>query len=55
MGRYVAHIGRGEIHTKFWLGSLKGENHSEDRGVGGRIVLRWILRKSGLGMWIGFI
>jgi hypothetical protein len=23
-------------------------------GVGGRIILKWIVEKSGLGMWIGF-
>jgi hypothetical protein len=37
------------------LGSLKGGDHWEDLGVDGRITLRWILGKYGLGMWIGFI
>jgi hypothetical protein len=36
------------MHTKFWLGSVKGRDHSEDIGVGGRIILKWILRKQGL-------
>jgi hypothetical protein len=44
----------GEVHTIFWLGSLKGGDHWEDLGVDGRITLRWIFGK-GLGMWMGFI
>jgi hypothetical protein len=47
--------GRLEVHTTFWLGSLKGGDHLEDLGVDRRITLRWILGKYGLGMWIGFI
>jgi hypothetical protein len=34
---------------KFWLESLKERDHSEDQGVGGRIILKWILRKYGFG------
>jgi hypothetical protein len=40
---------------KFWLESLKGRDHSEDLDVDGKIILKWILGKSGLGMWIGLI
>jgi hypothetical protein len=37
------------------LYTVKGRDHSEDIGVGGRIILKWILGKSGFGVWIGFI
>jgi hypothetical protein len=39
----VAHMGRGEVFTGFWLGGLKGRDHWEDLGVGGGITLRWTL------------
>jgi hypothetical protein len=32
------------MYTKFWLGSLKGRDHSEDIGVDGRIK-KWNLQK----------
>jgi hypothetical protein len=44
-----------EIHTKFWLGSLNGRDHSEDLGVDGRIILKKVSGKEGIGVWIGFI
>jgi hypothetical protein len=44
-----------DAYKTFWLGSLNGGDHWEDLGVDGRITLRWILGKQGLGMWIGFI
>jgi hypothetical protein len=34
---------------------LKGRKHSKDLDVEGRIILKWILGKYGLGVWIGFI
>jgi hypothetical protein len=37
------------------LGGLKGIDHTEDLDVGGRIILKWILGKSGLTVWIGVI
>jgi hypothetical protein len=48
--RWVGHVARmgevrGEVHTTFWLGSLKGGDHWEDLGIDGRITLRWILGK----------
>jgi hypothetical protein len=48
-------MGRYEMRTKFWLGSLKGRDYSEDLGLGGTIILKSILGKSGFGVWIGFI
>jgi hypothetical protein len=37
--------GDGEIHTEFWLKSLKVSDMSEDLGVDGMIVLKWFLVK----------
>jgi hypothetical protein len=47
--------GRGEMHTTFWLKNLKGKDHSEDLGVGGKIILERIFGKLGGKVWIGFI
>jgi hypothetical protein len=33
------------MHTKFSFESLKGIDHLEDRGVDGKIILKWIFRK----------
>jgi hypothetical protein len=35
--------GKGEIFTWFRVGGLKGRDHWEDLGVGGRITLSWTL------------
>jgi len=43
-------MGKGEVYTGFWLGSLKERNHLEDTGVDGRIILIWISRKWDGGM-----
>jgi hypothetical protein len=51
---HVARMGRGEMRTKVWLGNLKGRDHSEDIGVGRRIILKWISGKLGWRVWIGF-
>jgi hypothetical protein len=40
---HVVCMGRGEVFTGFWLGGLKGRDHWEDLGIGGRITLRWTL------------
>jgi hypothetical protein len=34
---------------------MKARDHSEDLGVAERIILKWILRKWGVLVWIGFI
>jgi hypothetical protein len=46
--------GRGEMHTTCCLGSLNGTDHLKCLGVGRRI-LKWMLEKQGLSVWIGFI
>jgi hypothetical protein len=38
-------LGRGEVCTGFWWGSLREEDHLGDPGVDGRIILRWIFRR----------
>ena len=45
--------GRGEVYTGFWWGNLRERDHLEDPGVDGRIILRWIFRKWGVGAWTG--
>jgi hypothetical protein len=39
------------MHTIFRLENLKGRDHSEDKGVDGRIILEWILGKYGGKLW----
>jgi hypothetical protein len=51
----VAWMGRWEMSTKFWLEILKGRDHSYDLDVDGRIILKWIFGKYGLGLWNRFI
>jgi hypothetical protein len=31
----------------------EGKGHLRDPGVDGRIILRWIFRKGGVGLWTG--
>jgi hypothetical protein len=47
--------GRKEMLRKSWLENLTGRNHSDGLGVGGRIVLEWILERWGGGLRIGFV
>jgi hypothetical protein len=51
----VVHMERWEVRKIFWLESLKGREHSEDLGVEGRIVIKWILGKHCEKVWTGFI
>ena len=43
---HVAHMGEGEVYTGFWWGKLRERDHWGDPDVDGRIILRWIFRKS---------
>jgi len=38
-------MGRGEVYTLVSWGNLRERDHSEDPGVDGSIILRWIFRK----------
>jgi hypothetical protein len=40
------------MHTKFWLENLEVRDHSEDLGIGEKIILEWILGKQ---VWTGCI
>jgi hypothetical protein len=51
---HVARMGERSIQGLFWGGNLKKRDHLEDPGVDGRI-LRWIFRKSDVGVWTGSI
>jgi len=42
--RHVAWV-RGEVHTGFWWGNLRGKDHLEGLGVDGRIILKGIFKK----------
>jgi len=36
----VARMERGQVHTGFWWGSLREEDHLDDWGIDGRIIIR---------------
>jgi hypothetical protein len=46
---------REEACTGFWWGNLRETDRWRDRGVDGRIKLRWIFRKWDVGVWTGSI
>jgi hypothetical protein len=44
------------VHTGFWWGHLREEDHLEDPGIDRRIILKWIFKKwDGGGAWTGLI
>ena len=47
--RQVARLGRGEGYIGFWWGNLRERDHSKDPGIDGRVILRWIFRRWGVG------
>ena len=46
--------GTGEVRTVFWWGDLGGDL-LEDVGVDGRIILKWMFRKSIVMQWTGLM
>ena len=46
----MKHVGgTGEAYRGFWWGNLRERDHWGDPGIDGWIILRWVLRKQGLG------
>ena len=41
------------MYTAFRWGNLREGDHMEDQGLDGRLILRWIFRKCGVGVWTG--
>jgi len=37
---------RGEVHTGFWWGNLKGRGQLEELCIDGRVMLNWVFNKS---------
>jgi hypothetical protein len=41
--RWAEHVAcTGEVHTGFWCGDLRERDHTEDLGIDGRIIFKWI-------------
>jgi len=41
------------VYAGFWWGDLSERDHVEYPFIDGRIILRWIIRKWGVGAWTG--
>jgi hypothetical protein len=47
--------GRGEVHTGLYWGNLREGDHLKDPDVDGRIILKWIFERLGVGAQTGLI
>ena len=54
MGGVCSTYGGREVYIRFWQGNLRENDHLEDLGVDGRIMLRWIFWQWDCGdmVWI---
>jgi len=50
---HVARMGERRDVYRVLVGEPEGQNHFEDPGADGRIILRWIFRKCDVGVWTG--
>jgi hypothetical protein len=41
-----------EKHTQFYMENLDERDHLEDRGLDGKVILKFIFKKEGMRMWI---
>jgi len=48
---HVACMGRDELYTGIWWGTLMERAHLGDPGIDLRIILKWIFRKWNVGVW----
>jgi hypothetical protein len=58
MIRWVVHVARTEEMRNaynIFVGNPKGTDHLEDKGVDGKIILQWIVRRHGGKVWAGCI
>jgi hypothetical protein len=46
-------MGKGDVCTGFWLGSMRERDRWGDRGVDGRIMLGWIFKNWDVGVRTG--
>jgi hypothetical protein len=42
------------VHTGFWWGNLREDDHLEDLGIDRRIILKWVFKKW-MGAWTELI
>jgi hypothetical protein len=47
--------GRGEVYTGLYWRNLREGDHFEDPGIDGRIILKWIFERLGVGAQTGLI
>jgi hypothetical protein len=38
-------MGKDDVYTKHWWENLRKEDHLDNPGVDGRIILRWVFKK----------
>jgi hypothetical protein len=43
------------MHARFWWGNLKGTNCFDGLGIGGKVILKCVLKTYGGRSWTGFI
>ena len=41
---HVSCMGRAEVHVGFFGGNLRERDHLEDRGIDGRVILKWFFK-----------